>query len=286
MNFNSWWYMGLAIISLGILIFIYSKKRKSSFLLLFLVMVEFAFLIETVIYIFGGSYEYFPKIIKYNSYYDSNVGALVSNLLIVPALATLIGVFKLNWLWISFFTAFLTFTEWLFLRLNIYEHNWWKTGYTTFGLLFVFFPLGKVICRQISKPLKGIKHSIFLFLCTAPILGCMHIIPIMWLSNRAYFLGWFKDYAHDTTAFASLYHVVVAIIFTILIKINWRHRGSKYLVMASITFVTTLILTKIGILKSYVWWDPWYYIFYHVIVLTMSGAISKRLFRGSSGRSI
>jgi hypothetical protein len=76
MSFNSWWYFGLGFISLILLIFICLKKNSFRILLLFLIMVELAFLTETAIYIFGDSYRYMPKIIKYDPYYDSDVGAL------------------------------------------------------------------------------------------------------------------------------------------------------------------------------------------------------------------
>jgi hypothetical protein len=280
MSPNSWWFLGLMILSLILQIFIYFKKRELRSLLIFLVMVEFAFLIETVIYIFGESYVYFPKIIKNNPYYDSNAGALASNLMIVPTLALQISVFNLNWIWIFFFTAFLTGVEWLFLRIHIYVHNWYRTWYTSFGLLFVYFPLGKVFYRRLSKPLHGWEHSIFLFLCTAPILGCMHIIPIMWLNNRAYLPEWFQDPAHDTTAVAAVYHILVAIILVIITKVSWKHWWLKYVLIAGISFATTYILMWMNILQSYIWWDPWYYIGYHVIALKISEAMGRRLLKG------
>jgi hypothetical protein len=243
-------------------------------------MVQIAFFIETVIYIFGGSYQYFPKIIKHNAYYDSNVGALVSNLMIVPTLAVFIAVFELNWIWKTFFVLFLTFTEILFVNINIYVHYWWKTIYTTLGLFFVYFPLGKAINRQISNPLRGLRHSIFLFLCTAPILGLMNIMPIMWLSNRAYIPGWFKDPARDTTAFASLYHVFNAVVIVSLIKMKWKNGWLKYILVSCISIVLTLLLKQTGILHSYVWWDQGYYIIYPVVILRISETMGKSLWRG------
>ncbi|HEX9063051.1 MAG TPA: hypothetical protein VF941_22995, partial [Clostridia bacterium] len=125
MSINSYYYLGLSIISLLLLIFICYRKGTIQSLLLSLILVQLAYLGETVIYIFFGSYQYYPKLIKYNSYYDSNMGALTSNLLAVPVLAAFIAAFELNWIWILFFTGLLAGIEWLFVSLHIYELHWW-----------------------------------------------------------------------------------------------------------------------------------------------------------------
>lgn len=281
MSFNSYWYIGLGVFSLLLLVYVCYKKGTVLTLLVFLAMVQCAYIIETVIYIFGESYQYYPHFIKHSVYYDSNLGALASNLFIVPVLATLIATFRLNKLWSIFFTALLTVIEVLFVKLHIYIQYWWKTWYTTLGLFFVYFPLAKVIYKKILQPLKGRIHSLILFLCAAPILGTVHIMPIMCLYNRGYQVGWFKDPAHDTTAFASIYYLCIAILLVVLVKLKWKYRWLKYISLLAVLSIVTFFLVKVGILHSYIWWDPWYYILAPLVVLRITGSISRRLAKGA-----
>lgn len=280
MEFNSWWYLGLIVLSLIIQIFIYIKVRRIRFMLFHFAMMAVGYTVDMIIYIFGNGYMFYPKIIDNNAFYDGNVGGIISDVFIVPSLAGLISVFNLNWLWMCFFAAFLYLVEWLFTELNIYVQNWWKTWYTTFGLIFVYFPLGKYLYKKISKPLQGTMHSVILYLVILSLLGLIHMVPIMWLSNRSYLPGWYQDPAQDTTAFAALYQIFVSVIMVILVKIRWGHRWMKYLYIFGITSLITLVLKMIGILHSYVWWDPWFYILIPAFFLKAADVMSKSLAKG------
>lgn len=119
MEYNSYWYLGLGILSILLLIYVYKNSRSPRSLLLFIAMIGLGYMIETVIYNFRHSYLFF----------------------------------------ISLFAGI----EWTFLKSNIYSHNWWRIGYTTFGLL-VFFPLAKIFYQLLSRSLKGFVHSLLLFL--------------------------------------------------------------------------------------------------------------------------
>lgn len=136
MEQNSYWYLGLGILSILLLIYVYKKSGSTRSLLLFLAMIGLGYMIEAVIYNFGHSYHYYPKFIKHDAFYDSNMGAIASNALALPAVATFMGTLRKNWGWILFFVILFAGIEWAFLKLNIYFHNWWRMGYTSTGLLF------------------------------------------------------------------------------------------------------------------------------------------------------
>lgn len=279
MHFNSYWYWALAFFSLILLIFICLKRGVRNTLLLFLAIVECTYLIEAVIYIFLGCYQYYPMIIKNNSYYDSHMGAIMSNLFTIPVLAALIAVFRLKFSWILLIIALLAGIEWLFLKLGIYTQYWWRTYYTTLGLL-IYFPFSKIVYKQILKPLKNFKHSLFLFLCISPILGTMHFLPFMLFSSRSYIIGWFKDPSYDTSAFAVIYYILNAILQVILVKIHWNNSLTKYILMLTILFTETYILKRLGILQSFVWWDQWLYILFPTVILRLTNYASKKLATG------
>jgi hypothetical protein len=277
-SFNAYWYVGLALLSLILLGFVFLKKRNNIHIFFqFLLLIEIAYLIEAVIYIFLGSYLYHPKVIHYNAYYDSHLGALTSNLITVPAVATFISVFQLSWRWIILSAALLAGIEWLFVKLQIYTLHWWRIEYTALGLL-AYFPLAKVIYRRLSHSLSGFIHSVFLFLCIAPFSGTFHVVPIMFFSNRVYLPGWYDNQSYDTSAFAMVYYISICVFLVVLVKMIRKHRWLKHLITLMFTISVTIILKKLGILYSTVWWDSWFYILFPLILLMITEAFSKRLY--------
>lgn len=283
MHFNSWWYLGLGILSLILLIYTCFKKNWGRCLLLFMIMIGLGYIIEAIIYNFLHSYQYYPKFIKHSSFYDSNLGAIASNAFALPVAATFIATFRKNWFWILAITGIFAGIEWLFLELHIYTHNWWKIGYTALGLPF-YFTMAKVLYQKILFPLSGFMHSIILFLITGTLSGDLHIFPIMFFSNRYYEIGWFKNQAQDTTAFAAIFYLSASFFYVWVAKFHWKNKWIKYVLTVFCMFTVNIILQKVGILYSLVWWDPWYYLILSIIVLKTTVAISKRLSIGPADK--
>lgn len=282
MNINSLCYLGLGFLNIIFLIYVCFKKGIRRSLLLFLAMVGVGYIIEAVIYNFLGSYQYYPKLIKNDEIYDSNMGAIASNALALPVTAAFIATHHKKWLWIVIFTGFFAGIEWLFLKLHIYTHHWWKIGYTSIGLPF-YYLFAIILHQKIGPPLKGIIHSFCLFLIVGPFAGSFHILPIMFFSNRYYELGLFEDRAKDTTAFGAIFYLCASIFYVVVAKIDFIPRWLKYVLTALCMYSVTILLRKTGILHSLVWWDPWYYILLSLTALWFTEAISKRLAKGSKG---
>ncbi|MDP4089888.1 MAG: hypothetical protein Q8930_11540 [Bacillota bacterium] len=280
MSFNTYWYLGLAVFSSLLLIFICSQRGIVDSLLQFLIMAECAYLIEAVIYIFLGSYLYHPKIINYNAYYDSHMGALTSNLFVIPGLAALIATFDLGIIWILLIIGVLAMIEFLFIKLNIYTQIWWKISYTSAGLL-LYFPLTKIVYKQILHPLRGFKHSLFLFLCIGPIIGTLHFLPVILFSSRTYSVGWYKDISYDTSAFGVLFYICSTVLQVLMVKISWKRKWIKYILVTLILAVANILLKEAGILHSQIWWDLWFYCLFPALVLRITESISNRLSNGA-----
>ncbi|MFD2445337.1 hypothetical protein ACFSO7_15340 [Bacillus sp. CGMCC 1.16607] len=276
MNFNSYWYLGLGSISLFLLFYVLYKKRNKPVILLFLAMVGVGYIIEGVIYNFLHSYQYFPKIIKSNLVYDSAVGAIASNALALPVAATFIAALRKNWFWIFALIGLFAGIEWLFLKLQIYSHNWWRTEYTALGLPF-YFMTAKWIYQKILQPLKDVKHFIILFLIIGPIAASFNFTPIMLFSNRYYQLGWFDNIYLDTTAFSAIYYLAACLLYIVLAKTNWRYSWLKYVISVVCIYSANHLLKKLDILHSLVWWDIWYYLLLSIVILKITIFISRRL---------
>ena len=280
MNINSLCYLGLVLLSIILLIYVCYKKGVRRSLLLFLAMVGAGYIIEAVIYNFLGSYQYYPKLIKHDAVYDSNLGAIASNALALPVSATFIATFHMNWLWIALITGIFAGIEWLFLKLDIYSHNWWEIGYTSLGLPF-YYLFAKILHKKIKLPLKGMLHSFCLFLIVGTFAGSFHIFPILFFSNRYYELGWFTNQAKDTTAFGAIFYLCASLFYVAIAKFHWMPRWLKYIVTALSMYTAIILLRITGILHSQVWWDTPYYILLSIAALLFAETISKQLAKGT-----
>ncbi|WP_181438703.1 hypothetical protein [Paenibacillus sambharensis] len=247
--------------------------------MLFLGMVGVSYCIEFVIYILLGSYHYYPGLQKHNAYYDSNIGSGISNFLTLPSSAVIMAVFRKGWLWIAGFTALFAAVEWLFLHLHIYRHNWWSIGYTALGLPF-YYLVAKAWFSRMMQPMKGFLLFITLLLITGAVLGTLMFLPIAFFESRTYHIGWFKDLSHDTTAFTTIYWIGLASLYTAIFSFRWTYAWPKYVISLGILIILMLVLSQAGILRSHVWWDPYYCVLVCLLVLLYLAALRKRLLAG------
>ncbi|MBW7458277.1 hypothetical protein ACFOLF_32285 [Paenibacillus sepulcri] len=279
MSANSYWYLGLAILSAALLLYIFIKKREVRSVLLFIAMIGFGYIIETIIYTFLGSYQYYPKFIEDNAYFDSNLGAIASNALALPTIAVFLSTFRLGWIWILVFTGIFVGIEWLFRELHIYADNWWRLGYTAIGLL-VYFPFAKWLYHSMFRPLSGFVLGLLLFLIALAISDTLNIVPIMAFSNRVYEPGWFQNPSRDTTAFGTVYCIAVSLFITFVVTRYWKHAVSKYLFALLCIMCVEMALKAAGIQRSLVWWDEWYFLLINFGLLAITQAICNYLMKG------
>ncbi|MGI8386312.1 hypothetical protein [Robertmurraya sp. P23] len=277
MNYHSVWYIALVAASSFLFLYTYSKKRNQPVFLLLLAAIGFGYIIEGAIYNFLHSYVYYPHFITSNPTYDSNLGAIASNAFVLPVIAVFLATFRKNWRWSLFFSLMLIGIEWLFIEISIYKHNWWRNEFTFFGLLFVYFPIIKLLDRWLLNKQEGIRHFLLLFLIVSPILGTIHMLPLMFFSNRYYDLGWYDNVFQDTNAFAAIYYICSGLTITALAKWKIRYRWLKFIFLIISLFSITRFLLFTGILHIFVWWDPYLYITFPAIVLILAEKVSKIL---------
>ncbi|MDF2959493.1 MAG: hypothetical protein K0S39_1228 [Paenibacillus sp.] len=212
------------------------------------------------------------------------MGAIASNLLALPATAAFIAVFQLSWMWILTFTAVFIGIEWLFLKMGIYSHNWWRIEYTAIGLPF-YFAVAKVWVRWIHEPLSGIRSCLILFLITGALMGTLQVLPIIFYSSRSYHVGWFDNPSRETTACASVIYLLISLIYVGIVKLRTKSLPwLKYVLTLLLIYFTFTFLIKAGIMQSNVWWDRVYYMLVHTVVLWLAHSLNNRLLRGSMRR--
>lgn len=274
--YNSFWFLALIISSFITFCFILLKKRNTESLFLLLTMIGLGFIIETVIFNFLGSYDYNPNFIKHNSFYDNNLGAFASNAFALPVIATLIATFHLSWIWLFIFSGLFVGIEWLFLELNIYSHNWWRLAYTGLGLPF-YFATAKIFLNWIVHPINGIKHFFQLYLIIGSISCSLHILPILFLSNRVYTPGWFEDQGRDSIALAAIFYLCASLYYCLIIRVNWKIKWLKYALTGVLMYTVNQVLINLDLLHSLVWWDQMYYVCLSLLLVLITGIIDRRL---------
>jgi hypothetical protein len=276
-NHHAYWYLGLSALSLLALgCTCYAKRSLRRPLLLFGIVVGYGFIIESIIYNFLGSYRYDPNLIAWNDYYDSNTGALASNALALPVAATMIAVLGLGWTGIVGFAILFGSIEWLFLHLEIYEHYWWRTVYTMFGLPF-YFGTAIWLYPRLTHPVGGLLHKLLLYAFTAACAGIIFVTPIIVFDIRSYTPGWFAESGRDTTSFSDVFFGLMSLMYVWLACLNWRHAWLKYAISAAVMQGSTILLRAAGLLHSHLWWDGLYYALAAILMTRLSVAFHRTL---------
>lgn len=95
------------------------------------------YLFEFFVFVLFDSYTYMPGLLK-DSFYDSCLGAVVSNGFILPATCVIIAIYGIGIWWVPLIAAGFMGIEEIFIILGIYEHHWWKSIFTGMGLTLIF----------------------------------------------------------------------------------------------------------------------------------------------------
>jgi hypothetical protein len=240
---NAFWFLGLAVLSVLLVIFTLWRKRDLKLAALYLALGSIASYLEDVIYICFQSYEYYPQLLAV-PYYDMTLGAYLSQVYYVSSVALFIAAFNLGFIWIFFFTIMFVGIEYLFLALKLYKLNWWSPAYTFFGLL-IYFQIAKLWLPAIRKAqsrfirfftLSGINYILF-----------GNLIAFSIFSNHYHFsAGFFDDPARDTLAVILIFMLSRA--FIIALTCVLRHNWAVMVSILLFTWSTYFVLIRMNIL--------------------------------------
>jgi hypothetical protein len=194
---NRFWYLALIVIGSIMVAVVYWKSRNRHTFTLLFGMSGICYIIETLLHTTLKAYEFFPRFMQ-DSYDDSLWGGIISDLFVLPPAAVLVGVFQLGWGWIVVISGIISAIEELFLKLGIYEQNWWKTWYTFIGGILLFF-FAKWWYRQLNRS-HGRKLT---FLTVVSILYCLnaklYILIQNDLKHGRFFNKWIEAHGVNST---------------------------------------------------------------------------------------
>lgn len=241
---NTIWYVLLGIISAVAIILIIKKPEYRKFNIAYTFMVlGFVYSIESILLgSYGGAYCYHPMISK-DHFLDNVIGNHFSQLSVCTTLVLLV-IYRLRPIWYFVFAAVYYLIELLFLKLGIYEHNWYRAWITFVGFIVLAFLFEKLYYKLLHLP-KFWTYYLSLYFASISGYG---------LARSAFVYGKFRIihynvYANVFKDNLILIHIPLFIFINIMmnmhrLKVNWR---IKCMVFAGL-FLIQYILTKTGIM--------------------------------------
>ncbi|WP_226671333.1 hypothetical protein [Metabacillus litoralis] len=254
-------YLILAVVSITILITVIVRKRQFGLTVLFLCFSGIVYIGELIVMIVGNSYFYVPEVFEVR-YYDNALGAIVSNLFVIPVLGVVVAVYQLRFRWLVLFALILMGLGELFEWLDIYYTNWWRREYTFISVI-IFLLLSKFWMRALELGNKWIR---FLSLWMQGWGGAgtvMYILSV--LAIRHYEYGFFENVYRDNIFISSIMGMMKGLIFSVAImfshKLHWR------LLAPVLVFGVDLPLYYIGVLVIEI--PFWIYTIVYLVLATL-----------------
>ena len=221
----------LTIVSLVFLfITIYKHGYKKALKVLF-VNIGFAYVFETFVLAFFSAYQYKPNIIKKNML-DNMLGSILSQAIYVPIMATFISLFKLRTRWKLVITLYYVVIEQIFLRLKLFQHNWWKTIYTA-----LFLPIAFYLSDFWSKKLdeRNRKVGTISTYLTLNVALCNYLFTYAIFKKSRFKRKWRRTTLKEHVKVASAYALVIPILYTA--SAVWRGTSALAIVLILLTGV-------------------------------------------------
>lgn len=209
-------YLLLTVISIGVLLWIFISTKDLSYLVYYFLIAGLAYVFEYIILILMNSYTYKPGLVSIGIY-DSILGDLSSQAFSVPAAAILVTVYQVRLKGVLSLVILFIGIEKLFLYLNIYEHNWWRTYYTGIFLFLTFF-LSKWFYRMIMK--VTLLRFVALFFSVIFFLSNGMFMLFLTVPEVYFKVGWFENVYRDNIAFSTLIIIGESLFLTLALYIR------------------------------------------------------------------
>lgn len=225
-------YLLLVIASLAFIALSWFKTKSLKLIPFYICIAGAVYIFELIIFVLLNSYIYKPGIL-HNSFYDSALGAIVSNGFIVPSTCAFIAVYGVRFRWILLIAAGFMGIEQAFIHLGIFEHHWWRTIYTGIGLTLLF-PMGKWLWNSLLRPDQPyLFRVVMLYVINVSLQGTVMSCFLLIFYRIGFRPGWFEDPARDNLAFATLIVHIDSVLFALLVSLR-GNRIWKAIVIVSL----------------------------------------------------
>jgi len=221
---SAYWYYGLILISVILTGISLYYKKCWRLLVLHIIISGIIHPVELIILLTGGYY-YLPGIL-HDPQIDSGLGAYVSDFFIVPASAVAINAFSLSWHSTLGIAIVFTVIDWLFAKIGIYVHFWWKSIYTGIGLI-ILYSISKWFWRSFQEKQPSlIFRLLVIYLTYAPIHSIINFVVARLLHAFTFEVTFFTAPERNFPVFNNLHLLLTTIVVTLCIglRVLFRYR--------------------------------------------------------------
>ncbi|AFM40702.1 hypothetical protein Desaci_1713 [Desulfosporosinus acidiphilus SJ4] len=271
---NITWYCIPALIGLSATVYTIFTKRKvyklSTFIVFYLFSTGVTWIGEFVVLGLFNSYAYRTGIFP-SPWAQNLLGHLILNSTFYPGTAILVGAYSLGLGWISLITILYLFFEYLFLKLGIYVHHWWKY-YMTGIIILVYQFFSKIWFKKMDKMQHGWLKYITFYLVGFVLLHYPAPILLLW-GKQYYNVHWVSDLYLSSTLFIFSYQLVESLIYVFFVCVlnNWYWKIVPYLV----ALIGQSVLLSIKVLVVCDGWSFLYTVLVYYLSITAFIVIEK-----------
>lgn len=173
---NTIWYVLLALTTVCAAVFAIGKSHdRKRYIAFFISVSGITFFIEISLFGFFKAYQYYPMIFLHISSLDDGLAGNIFSQFSIASTLLLVCVFNLKHFWVFIFAAVYGLIEELFLRLEIYEHYWYRTWMTVAGFIILTYFVRLIYYRTFNKPGKALQYLLIFAAVFVP-----HTILITW----------------------------------------------------------------------------------------------------------
>lgn len=252
---NIYWFIGIACIGFVCAVYaIFIKKHSykiSTLLVFYLFAASIAWAGEFLVLGLFNSYAYKTGIFK-DIWAQNLLGHLILNTTLYPSIAVIMVAFSFGYGWIAFSAVLFTVIEYVFIKLGLYEHHWWKYYMTTITVVTILW-IDKKLFHKIKDGCSGFTRAVtFYFVAMIEV----HIpAPILLLLSKQYYTISFIDKFFGNLYLSSIviifiYHLIEAgllVLFTVKLK-KWYFKVFPFII--SIGVQTVLFNMGILVIKN------------------------------------
>ncbi|MGG5254157.1 hypothetical protein ACQYAD_11740 [Neobacillus sp. SM06] len=244
LNKNSFPFLILFVFHSVLMVYsFYKSKNKKKLFILLMSNIGLAYVFEYVILNVLHAYKYKPKVFRVKEL-DNVFGGILSQAIFVPFTAIFLTSNQYGWKAKTLFTAYFALIENLFIKLDVYRHQWWLTIYS-FLLFPFYFQLSDFWYNQLQKGKPLIRFLSLFFMTFVSGINLLFALSV----NRKFKFGRGRYYSWSE-------HFVIAPIYTFLLSFlstflfSRKNNCASWLLMLAISTSIEKIMIKLKILKS------------------------------------
>lgn len=242
---NILWYYSFIGVGLALIGYtMYKKKMVIDLLAFFVGAVTVVFIGELIVLFIFEGYQYKPEVFA-DPFANNVVGHIIPNMALWATTAVVVGAFRLRFRWIVLIAAGYMLIEVFFLRLNLYEHHWWKTYMTGIAIVIYLSMLKYGYQKLMSKHHPLLRHFTIILLGVV-VLHTPSIIFLL-LDMEFYHIGWVSNVYRESILFGVIYHSVVSLIIVLSLRV--LKNGYKLILPLLIFYLLDTILLGLNILR-------------------------------------